>query len=85
MRGAPAVRFETPGRGALHPELARARPGSVAGRLGFAEVQDVRVGRYLEVRVAAASREDAARRIDEMCRGLIANTVIEDYRFELEG
>jgi phosphoribosylformylglycinamidine synthase subunit PurS len=52
--------------------------------LGFAEVADVRVGKYIEVRLDGASAEQARARVDEMCRQLLANRVIEDYRFELE-
>jgi phosphoribosylformylglycinamidine synthase len=42
--------------------------------LGFPEVEDVRVGRYLEAR----------RRVEEMCAALLANPVIEDYRITVE-
>jgi phosphoribosylformylglycinamidine synthase len=54
--------------------------------LGFGEVADVRMGKYIEVRLdgGAGSVEEARRRVDEMCRQLLANQVIEDYRFELE-
>jgi phosphoribosylformylglycinamidine synthase PurS subunit len=51
--------------------------------LGFAEVGDVRVGKYLEVRLDGGSADEARRRVDEMCRRLLANQVIEDYRFEV--
>ena len=51
--------------------------------LGFDEVQDVRAGKYLELAVDAPSRPAAEARIREMCDKLLANTVIEDYRFEL--
>ena len=51
--------------------------------LGYGEVQDVRVGKYLEVNLEAPSRAAAELRIREMCDKLIANTVIEDYRFEI--
>jgi len=53
--------------------------------LGYTEVQDVRMGKYLELNVAASSHEAAASRIREMCEKLLANPVIEDYRFEIEG
>ena len=53
--------------------------------LGFAEVQDVRMGKYLELNVEASSHEAAGSRIREMCEKLLANPVIEDYRFEIEG
>jgi phosphoribosylformylglycinamidine synthase PurS subunit len=58
-------------RGALHS-------------LGFKEVESVRAGKYMEVRVDAASRQEAEARVTEMCKKLLANPVIEDYRFEIE-
>jgi phosphoribosylformylglycinamidine synthase subunit PurS len=51
--------------------------------LGFAEVADVRVGKYIEVSLDGATVEEAERRVDEMCRQLLANQVIEDYWFEV--
>jgi phosphoribosylformylglycinamidine synthase len=53
--------------------------------LGYSEVQDVRMGKYLELNVVASSHEAVAARIREMCEKLLANPVIEDYRFEIEG
>ena len=53
--------------------------------LGFAEVSEVRVGKHLEVTLAGSSEEEARARVDEMCRKLLANGVIEDYRFEIAG
>ena len=52
--------------------------------LGYREVQDVRMGKYLELKLEASSREAAESRIREMCDKLLANPVIEDYRFEIE-
>jgi phosphoribosylformylglycinamidine synthase len=52
--------------------------------LGYDEVQDVRMGKYLEFKIDAASREAAESRIREMCDKLLANPVIEDYRFEIQ-
>jgi phosphoribosylformylglycinamidine synthase subunit PurS len=51
--------------------------------LGYGEVRDVRTGKYLEIKLEAASREAAESRIREMCDKLLANPVIEDYRFEI--
>jgi len=51
--------------------------------LGYGEVRDVRVGKYLEVNLEAPSAAAAELRIREMCDKLITNTVIEDYRFEI--
>jgi phosphoribosylformylglycinamidine synthase len=51
--------------------------------LGYREVHDVRAGKYLELDVDAPSRSAAELRVREMCDKLLANTVIEDYRFEI--
>jgi phosphoribosylformylglycinamidine synthase PurS subunit len=53
-------------------------------QLGYASVESVRLGKYLEVRVAAPDRATAEQQVDEMCRRLLANPVIEDYRYALE-
>jgi phosphoribosylformylglycinamidine synthase subunit PurS len=53
--------------------------------LGYTEVQDVRAGKYLEFNVESSSRAGTEDRIREMCDKLLANPVIEDYRFEIEG
>lgn len=47
--------------------------------LGFADVNDVRAGKFIELDVADTV-DDAA--VDDMCRKLLANTVIENYRIE---
>ena len=52
--------------------------------LGFGEVRDVRVGKYVEITLDVSTSEQARRRVDEMCRRLLANDVIEDYRFEVD-
>ncbi|MDP1026767.1 phosphoribosylformylglycinamidine synthase subunit PurS [Sphingomonas sp. KR1UV-12] len=49
------------------------------GSLGFAGVEDVRVGRLIELTVADDT-DDAA--VEAMCRQLLANTVIENFRIE---
>ena len=51
--------------------------------LGYNEVQDVRMGKYLEIEIADAPRATAEQRVREMCDKLLSNTVIEDYRFEI--
>ncbi len=52
--------------------------------LGFDSVEQVRQGKYLEIDLAGdLSGEELERQADEMCRKLLANTVIENYRFEL--
>jgi phosphoribosylformylglycinamidine synthase len=51
--------------------------------LGYDEVSEVRAGKYLEIELDGASRESAELRIREICDKLLANPVIEDYRFEI--
>ncbi len=51
--------------------------------LGFGAVREVRVGKYLELRLDVAEVEDAERQARRMCEKLLANPVIEDYRFEV--
>lgn len=52
--------------------------------LGYKEVQDVRVGKFLELELEETDQQQAEARLTEMCEKLLANTVIEDYRFTLE-
>jgi phosphoribosylformylglycinamidine synthase len=52
--------------------------------LGFDEVAGVRVGKYIEIQVSAEHRRAAREGVEEMCRKLLANHVIEDFRFEVE-
>ena len=52
-------------------------------RLGFDQVEEVRVGKYIEVRLVAETEAAARERVEQMCSQLLANHVIEDFRFEL--
>ena len=52
--------------------------------LGLNSVADVRVGKYMEVRVDEEDQATATGLVDRMCRDLLANPVIEEYRFDLE-
>lgn len=56
--------------------------GSLA-KMGYNEVSDVRIGKYLEVTIGETTR-DLDSLVKEMCEKLLANTVIEDYRYEVE-
>ncbi len=48
--------------------------------LGYDAVDEVRVGKAIYLEVSADSSEAAARRVEEMCRKLLANPVTEDFR-----
>lgn len=52
--------------------------------LGFETPDSVRVGKYLEVGLEAGTPDEARAQVDAMCKTLLANTVIEQYRFDLE-
>jgi phosphoribosylformylglycinamidine synthase len=51
--------------------------------LGFDEVAEVRQGKVIELDLRDAPADQRQTRLDAMCRTLLANTVIEDYRIEL--
>lgn len=53
------------------------------GSMGYREVEGVRVGKYIEVTLAGSDRAAAEGRLREICEKLLANTVIEGYRFEI--
>jgi phosphoribosylformylglycinamidine synthase len=50
--------------------------------LGFGDVRDLRVGKLVEIEVDAGTPAAARARVDEMCRKLLANTILEDYTIE---
>jgi phosphoribosylformylglycinamidine synthase len=75
--------YITPRQGSLDPQ-GRALEHSLKS-LGFNNVGQARMGKYIELDVAADSAAEAAAEVKRMCEELLANTVIEDYRFEVEG
>jgi len=52
--------------------------------LGFGDVGSVRAGKYMEIRLEAPDKKKAGARVSEMCKKLLANPVIEDFRVEIE-
>lgn len=55
------------------------------GGLGISGVNDVRQGKYIEVDLAETDRAKAEAAVEKMCKELLANTVIENYSYELAG
>ncbi len=53
-------------------------------RLGFDSAGDVRIGKYLLVNIDETDQEKAEAAITAMCQQLLANPVIEDFKFDLE-
>jgi phosphoribosylformylglycinamidine synthase len=52
--------------------------------LGFIGISDIRAGKYFTLQVEAAGAVGARRQVEEACQKLLANPVIEQYRYELE-
>lgn len=52
--------------------------------LSFKSVQEVRAGKYIEIKIEEKDREKARAAVQDMCKKLLANPVIENFRFELE-
>jgi phosphoribosylformylglycinamidine synthase subunit PurS len=57
--------------------------GHALGNLGFSGVGEVRQGKYIEVELAETDKARAKATLEQMCRQLLANTVIENYTIEL--
>lgn len=52
-------------------------------QLGYDNVSAVRIGKYMELTLTAANQGEAEQQVDRVCDQLLANPVIETYRFEL--
>ncbi len=68
--------------GVLDPQ-GKAVQHALAG-LGFAGVEDVRQGKFIELELSETDPAKAAAQAEEMCKKLLANTVIENYAVEIE-
>lgn len=51
--------------------------------LGYKGIQDVRLGKYFEVKLETTDKKKAAHEIEQMCRKLLVNPVIEDFTYDL--
>ena len=52
--------------------------------LGMTPMKDVRIGKYVELRIDTNDKREAERLTDEACKKLLANLVMEDYAFTVE-
>jgi phosphoribosylformylglycinamidine synthase subunit PurS len=71
----------------LKPGVLDPQGKAIAGalhHLGFDGVGEVRQGKFIEVELKGSDRKKAHDAIDSMCQKLLANTVIENYRFDIE-
>ena len=67
--------------GVLDPQ-GKAIEGALDG-LGFAGVGEVRQGKLIEITLAETDEAKAREQLDKMCESLLANTVVENYSYEL--
>ncbi|MDD5435897.1 MAG: phosphoribosylformylglycinamidine synthase subunit PurS [Nitrospira sp.] len=51
--------------------------------MGYKSVEDVRIGRYIEININNSPEEELDKKIREMCSKLLANPIIEDFRYEV--
>ncbi len=68
--------------GVLDPQGKAVR--TALGSLGFDGVGDVRLGKVIELDLAETNRDQARETVERMCKSLLANTVIENYRIDLD-
>ncbi|QKI80944.1 phosphoribosylformylglycinamidine synthase subunit PurS [Kroppenstedtia eburnea] len=71
----------------LKPSVLDPQGTAVKGSLhslGYSDVEEVRIGKTMELWLNTADRVEAGKRVDAMCRQLLANPVIEDYEYRLE-
>ena len=52
-------------------------------KLGYTNVEQVRIGKLIELDLGGITEDEAKAQLVKMCEGLLANTVIEEYKFEL--
>ena len=52
-------------------------------QLGYENIDQVRIGKYIQLNLQAASEEDASQQLHQVCDRLLTNPMIENYRFDL--
>jgi len=52
--------------------------------IGYSNIESVRQGKYFEIEINEDNEEKAKNKIDEICKKLLSNTVIEDYKIKIE-
>lgn len=52
--------------------------------IGLPEIEGVRIGRHVRLFVEAASKDAATQKVDEACKKLLANQIMESYSFSIE-
>ncbi|MSR42794.1 MAG: phosphoribosylformylglycinamidine synthase subunit PurS [Pedosphaera sp.] len=72
----------TPKKAVLDPQGKTVQ--NTLAHMGYSGVGAVHVGKYIEVELSGTDKEAVRKQIDDACRKILSNPVIEDYRFEIE-
>jgi len=67
---------------ALLDPQGKAVTGSMKN-LGLPEIQNVRIGKHITLEIEAASKDDAKKKVDDACKKLLCNQIMEFYEFEI--
>lgn len=73
--------FVTPKKNVLDPQGAAV--SHAMGSLGFEGLKNVRIGKVIEIEIEGEDSPAFRESLDRICRDLLSNPVIEDYRYEL--
>lgn len=76
-----ATVFVTPKKNVLDPQGIAV--GHALDSLGFGKLKSARVGKMIELEVDEADSPEFRQKLDRMCRDLLSNPIIEDYRYEI--
>ena len=52
--------------------------------LNLSEIENVRIGKHITLEINAASQESAKEKVNDACKKLLANPIMETYEFELK-
>lgn len=69
-------------KGVLDPQGKAVK--EALGSIGYKGVRDIRIGKFMEIEVEGTTKSQVEASLKGMCEKLLANPVIEDYRFEIE-
>ena len=58
--------------------------GSAMNNVGFSEVSNVRIGKHISLEIESENEDIAKKKIDEVCKKILCNQIMESYTFKLE-
>lgn len=74
--------FVTLKKGVLDPQGKTIQ--KALNSLSFKDIEDVRAGKYFEIKLKKGAKKAVEKDVKKMCEKLLANTVIEDFNFKIE-